>query len=86
MLSPEICLQYGHLGARGCFSAVKTVTPEVRDAFVTSQYYTNGETHDELVYEMIVTGEDSAVLVLANKTLVSTEQIFLFNTLEQNSY
>lgn len=86
VLSPEICRQYGHLGRRGCFDAVKIVTTDVRDAFVTSHFYTNGETHDGVVYQMIITGEDSARLVVTDKSSVTSEQIFLFNTREQNRY
>jgi hypothetical protein len=33
VLNPKICLQYGHLGKRGCFSAVKTV--KIEACFIT---------------------------------------------------
>jgi hypothetical protein len=91
VLSPEICLQYGHLGKRGCFEAVKIVTQEVRDMFTTSHYYTNGETNDNIIYQMIITGEDSATLQQIDRQMFlqngnTEQQIFLFNTLEQQSY
>ena len=57
VLNPEICLQYGHLGARGCFDAVKIVDPEVRDAFTTSSLYTNAETNDGIIFPLIRAGE-----------------------------
>ena len=93
VLSPKICLQYSHLGARGCFGAVKIVTPQVRDAFKTSWYFTNGETHDGQVYWLEPISEDGAFL--HHVDISSTEfinqggdfnSIFLFNSLEQKSY
>ncbi len=93
VLSPKICLQYSHLGARGCFGAVKIVTPQVRDSFKTSWYFTNGETHDGLVYWLEPTGEDAASLHHINISGAefinqggNFNSIFLFNTLEQKSY
>ena len=93
VLNPQICLLYGHLGARGCFAAVKTVSPAVRDAFKTSYFFTNGETRDGRVYFLELTGTDSAELRFVN---MSGEQfvqqggnfssVFLFNTREQNTY
>ena len=93
VLNPQICLLYGHLGARGCFAAVKVVSPAVRDAFKTSLFFTNGETKDGRVYFLEVTGDDSAVLRFVN---MSGEQfvqqggnfssVFLFNTREKNTY
>ncbi len=85
VLSPKICLQYGHLGKRGCFAAVKKVTPTVRDAFTTSWYYTNGETHDGVIYKMETTGEDTAVLRRVAQP-ADLHSIFFFNTREQRSY
>ncbi|MEK7615713.1 MAG: hypothetical protein AAB420_00725 [Patescibacteria group bacterium] len=84
VLSPQICLQYGHLGARGCFSAVKMVTPAIRDAFKTSPFYSNGETKDGKVYQLIETGEDSAYLQLVTHVLDNT--VFFMNTREQRAY
>ena len=91
ILSPNICLQYGHLGERGCFDAVKMVTPEIRDAFVTSNVYTNGETKDGTLYLLNITGEDSAELIVLDKEKFfsdgnSLSSVFQFNNREQNSY
>ncbi|MFH1769767.1 MAG: hypothetical protein ABH833_03830 [Parcubacteria group bacterium] len=91
VLSPEICLQYGHLGARGCFDAVNIVEPEIRDAFVTSNYYMNGEVSDGFIYLMNITGDDTATLEKINSRIFFEQgrnfnSVFLFNTLEQNSY
>ncbi len=93
VLNPQICLLYGHLGARGCFAAVKVVSPAVRDAFKTSLFFTDGETKDGRVYYLQITGDDSAVLRFVN---ISGEQfvqqggnfssVFLFNTREKNTY
>ena len=93
VLSPQICLQYGHLGKRGCFAAVKVVTATVRDAFKTSWYYRNGESHDAKVYYLEQTGADTAILhhlQLTGADFVAQggdfHSVFLFNTREQNSY
>lgn len=93
VLNPKICLQYGHLGQRGCFSAVKVVPPAVRDAFLTSWYFTNGETKDGQVYWLKPTGDDTADLHhldMAGQEFLAQggnfQAVFLFNTLEQNSY
>ncbi len=93
VLSPQICLQYGHLGKRGCFTAVKIVSVQVRDAFRTSWYYTNGETHDGKVYLLKETGEDSAILryiTLNGNDFIRQggefRSIFLINSREQYSY
>ncbi len=93
VLSPKICLQYGHLGARGCFSAVKIVPPSVRDAFKTSWYFSNGETNDGKVYFLEQTGEDEAVLHhldISGNDFASQggnfKSVFIFNTREQNAY
>lgn len=84
VLSPAICLQYGHLGARGCFGAVREVAPAVRDAFQTSPYYSNGETFDGKVYQLIETGEDSAYLQLVTHPFDNS--VFYINNREQNTY
>ena len=93
VLNPQICLLYGHLGARGCFGAVKVVSPLVRDAFKTSLFFTNGESKDGRIYFLELTGADSAVLRFVN---ISGEDfirqggnfssVFLFNTREKNTY
>lgn len=84
VLNPAICLQYGHLGARGCFSATRLVTPQVRDAFKTSPFYSNGETKDGKVYELVLIDDDTARLVITNKAL--NDSVFFINTREQRSY
>ena len=93
VLSPKICLQYGHLGTRGCFGAVKTVSSSVRDAFKTSWYFANGETKDGRVYLLEQVGEDDAVLHhlnISGNDFISQggdfKSVFLFNTREQNSH
>lgn len=50
---------YGHLGG---FSAVKSVTPATRDAFLTSLLFKNCETNDPTVWALQVTGADSGML------------------------
>ncbi len=84
VLSPTICLLYAHLGARGCFDAIHKVTPDVRDAFITSPYYSNGYTKDGIVYKLIITGEDSAYLVRDPHPLDNS--VFFINDLEQRAY
>ncbi len=93
VLNPKICLQYAHLGQRGCFSAVKVVFPVVRDAFITSWYFTNGETKDGKIYWLKSTGDDTADLHHLNISGQdfldqggNFQAVFLFNTLEQNYY
>ncbi|MEK7582823.1 MAG: hypothetical protein AAB483_00225 [Patescibacteria group bacterium] len=93
VLSPKICLQYGHLGARGCFDAVHIVSASTRDAFTTSPYYTNGETEDGKIYQLIETGEDSAYLKDLNTMHYAFDQdgfgaysVFRINNREQQSY
>lgn len=93
VLSPEICRQYGHLGARGCFDAVHVVAPSVRDAFTTSPYYTNGETNDGRVHRLVETGEDSAylqdlrvMLYAFQENSFGPQSVFWINTREQRAY
>ncbi len=93
VLNPSICLLYGHLGARGCFGAVHVVTTQVRDAFQTSYFFTNGETKDGIVYKMQLIDDDHAKLLkFADSFVMFTSQqldansIFFINTKEQNSY
>ena len=93
VLNPQICLLYGHLGARGCFAAVKVVSPAVRDAFKTSLFFTNGETRDGRVYFLELTGSDTAVLRFVNMPGEQFIQqggnfssVFLFNAREKNTY
>ncbi|MBD3282611.1 MAG: hypothetical protein GF387_03350 [Candidatus Portnoybacteria bacterium] len=62
-LNPTIFEMYGHLGS---WEDVKTVTPEVRDAFITSSYYKY--VNEEKVYELEVTGEDTGMLHWLNIT------------------
>lgn len=58
-LNPEIFKFYSHLGG---FASVKIVTPEIRDAFVTSGLFRDCENNDQKVYGIQTTGEDNATL------------------------
>lgn len=62
-LNPAIFEMYGHLGS---WSDVKTVTPETRDAFITSSHYRY--VNEDKVYHLEVTGEDTGVLQWINMT------------------
>ncbi|MEX2033195.1 MAG: hypothetical protein WD889_01370, partial [Candidatus Colwellbacteria bacterium] len=62
-LNPAIFGFYGHLGG---FSNVKNVTPQTRDAFITSGLFRNCETNDPQVYGVEITGEDSGLLHWVN--------------------
>lgn len=93
IISPKICLQYGHLSQRGCFGAVKIVVPSTRDAFKTSHFLTNGELNNGKLYSFEITGDDSAQLhhlEMTGDNFMKTggdfKSVFLINTLEQNSY
>ena len=92
ILTPGICLMYGHLQSRGCFDATKEVSPEVRDAFITSWYATDGENHDGIVYRLDQTGDDAGRLVVVASTpkLFSQDdfekKVFLINTSEKNFF
>ena len=59
-LNPEIFKFYSHLGG---FASVKIVTPEIRDAFVTSGLFRDCENNDQKVYGIQTTGEDVATLI-----------------------
>lgn len=62
-LNPAIFNMYGHLGT---WKDVKTVTPAVRDAFVTSTHYRYVD--EDKVYHQEVTGEDTGILHWINMT------------------
>ena len=62
-LNPEIFKFYSHLGG---FASVKIVTPEIRDAFVTSGLFRDCENNDQKVYGIQTTGEDVATLNWVN--------------------
>lgn len=64
-LNPAIFEMYGHLGS---WEDVKTITPDTRDAFVTSTHYRWVDDPDEKVYHQEVTGEDTATLHWINMT------------------
>jgi hypothetical protein len=87
-LNPIIFNMYGHL--TGGWKAVKTVTPQVRDAFITSNYYRYIESPK--VYELEVTGEDTGKLHWLNITAeqflagAKAESIFTINKSEFNWY
>ncbi|MDP3697114.1 MAG: hypothetical protein Q8R55_03715, partial [Candidatus Taylorbacteria bacterium] len=55
-VNPEIFQLYGHLG----WDKIKKVTPEVRDAFITSGLFRNCEDNDQKVYGLDVINEDVA--------------------------
>ena len=57
-LNPAIFNMYGHLGG---WSSVKTVRPQVRDAFITSNLYRYVDSPK--VYELEVTGGDTGKLL-----------------------
>lgn len=64
-LNPEIFKFYSHLGG---FFNIKLVTPEVRDAFVTSGLFRNCEDNDAKVFGVDIEGEDSGKLHWINTT------------------
>lgn len=87
-LNPAIFNMYGHLN--GGWSNVKTVSPAVRDAFVTSPYFrADGDTK---VYKLEVIGEDTGILRWVNMSetdflaQASINQIFTINNTELNWY
>jgi len=88
-LNPTIFNMYGHL--TGGWKAVKTVTPQVRDAFITSNYYRYVDSPK--VYYLEVTGEDTGELHWINMTGENflaqggkAEAIFIINKSEFNWY
>ena len=58
-LNPIIFSFYGHLGG---FQRVKTIIPNTRDIFPSTQLFRNCETSDPMVYALNVTGEDTGTL------------------------
>jgi len=87
-LNPAIFNMYGHLGG---WKAVKTVSPAVRDAFITSSLYRYSNAPK--VYFLEVTGGDTGILhwlnMNANDFLVQggkSEAIFTINLSELNWY
>jgi hypothetical protein len=60
-LNPAIFEMYGHLGS---WDDVITVTPETRDAFITSSHYRY--VNEDKVYHLEVTGEDTGTLQWIN--------------------
>ena len=58
-LNPAIFEMYGHLGG---WEDVKTVSPAVRDAFITSTHYRWADDSDGKVYHLEVSGEDTGIL------------------------
>jgi hypothetical protein len=90
-LNPVIFGFYGHLGG---FSAVKNVSPVVRDAFPTSGLFRNCEMNDPAVYAVEVTGEDTGMLHWVNMSgqqAVSEDpnffkKVFCINNNEFNWY
>ncbi len=86
-LNPTIFEMYGHLGG---WADVKTVSPDVRDAFETSPYYRADG--DEKVYRLEVSGEDTGTLHWVNVSQAeflanaSVNSIFTINGLESAWY
>jgi len=87
-LNPEIFNMYKHLGG---WSSIKTVRPQVRDAFITSNYYRY--TESPKVYTLEVIGEDTGKLhwlnIAADQFLSSgakPESIFTINKSELDWY
>ena len=87
-LNPAIFNMYGHLGG---WSAVKTVRPQVRDAFITSSYFRYVDSPK--VYYLEVTGEDTGKLHWVNMTAENfltqggkPESVFIINKSEFNWY
>jgi len=64
-LNPVIFGFYRHLK----YSQVKSVTPQVRDQFITSHYYKNCAIEVSGVFKLEVTGEDTGMLHVINMTL-----------------
>ena len=62
-LNPAIFNMYGHLGSWG---NVITVTPQTRDAFITSNHYRH--INEDKVYHMEASGEDTGTLQWINMT------------------
>ena len=55
--------------------------------FFDLYYFTNGESNDGIIYKLNLTGPDSGELEETDdKNFNNRNFIFLFNTLEQNSY
>ncbi len=90
-LNPEIFNFYGHLGG---FANVKLVTPQVRDAFITSGFFRNCEIGDEKVFGVETVGEDVAQLRWVNTSGEQAAQddpeffkkVFCINQREFNWY
>ena len=87
-LNPAIFNMYGHLGG---WSSVKTVRPQVRDAFKTSNYYRY--VISPKVYELEITGGDTGKfhwLNMTGESFVSQgakpESVFIINKSELDWY
>ncbi len=87
-LNPIIFNMYGHLGG---WKAIKTVSPAVRDAFITSHLYRYSGSPK--VYSLEVTGEDTGILHWINISAESflaqggkPEAIFTINKAELDWY
>lgn len=87
-LNPVIFEMYAHLGS---WDDVKTVSPETRDAFITSTHYRY--INEDKVYHLEVTGEDTGVLHWINMSAGDflsqsgkPEAIFIINRDELNWY
>jgi len=89
-LNPAIFGFYGHLK----YSQVISVTPQVRDQFITANYYRNCEAGNSKVYSLEVSGEDSGLLHHINMSAQDainqdanfTKKVFCTNNQELNWY
>ena len=89
-LNPIIFEYYGHFA----YADVQSVTPGIRDLFITSGLFRNCETNDDKVYALEVMGEDTGILhhvKISGNSAVSQDpeffkKVFCINTLEYNWY
>ncbi len=88
--NPSICLLYKHLGSRGCFDAVRVVSPAIRDLFSLSTYVTNGETGDGKIFNLTTDGISGASLQTTdfylNNFSKNINEVFSANSKELQSY
>ncbi len=89
-VNPAIFNLYGHLG----WNKIKKVSPEGRDAFITSGLFRNCESNNQRVYGLDVISEDVANLRWVNTSAMQAvaddpnffKRVFCINTAEQRLY